>query len=258
MAFNLLNMFDKLDDIIYKPIELVTDWAKEPLRSFEHKRIQDAEEQKLIRDKDLLEKESEIKLKEKEKEFEFQIRKETEVIKILTEIEEWKKDEEFRRNKDISEAIIKFQQDLQKINRDAINCMGNMQLELREKAQKLVYEKTVSYKDLQRLATQEAMEDFKKINEEFKDDEFVREILGESIRLRLSNIINTAHNFLLELNKDIGLLNSNIDLLTKSGQNFIQEHLSNFNMLQGDLNLEQKSIKNKSSKYIDTSFKVSE
>ena len=34
----VLDMFDKLDDIIYKPVETVCDWIKEPLRAFEHRR----------------------------------------------------------------------------------------------------------------------------------------------------------------------------------------------------------------------------
>ena len=34
----ILDMFDKLDDIIYKPVETVCDWIKAPLNSFEHKR----------------------------------------------------------------------------------------------------------------------------------------------------------------------------------------------------------------------------
>lgn len=34
----VLDMFDKLDDIIYKPVETVCDWIKEPLRTFEHRR----------------------------------------------------------------------------------------------------------------------------------------------------------------------------------------------------------------------------
>ena len=33
MAF--FDMFDKLDDIIYEPIKLITDWAREPLKTRE-------------------------------------------------------------------------------------------------------------------------------------------------------------------------------------------------------------------------------
>ena len=45
-----LDMFDKLDDIIYKPIELITDWAGEPLRAREHKRKEQSADNELKRD----------------------------------------------------------------------------------------------------------------------------------------------------------------------------------------------------------------
>lgn len=41
MAF--LDMFDKIDDIIYKPVEAICDWTKEPLRKWEHERNMEAQ-----------------------------------------------------------------------------------------------------------------------------------------------------------------------------------------------------------------------
>ena len=32
---SVLDMFDKIDDIIYKPIETICEWTKEPLRRWE-------------------------------------------------------------------------------------------------------------------------------------------------------------------------------------------------------------------------------
>ena len=31
----MLDMFDKLDDIIYKPVETICDWIKEPMNALE-------------------------------------------------------------------------------------------------------------------------------------------------------------------------------------------------------------------------------
>ena len=39
----LFDMFDKLDDIIYKPIETCCEWTKEPLKRWKHEREQQAE-----------------------------------------------------------------------------------------------------------------------------------------------------------------------------------------------------------------------
>jgi len=68
-------MFDKLDDIIYKPIELVTDWAKEPLRRWEHKRNIEQERARI-------DAEIQNRIKEKEAEVDLVIKKKTEIRRI--------------------------------------------------------------------------------------------------------------------------------------------------------------------------------
>lgn len=222
---SFLNMFDKLDDIIYKPIEAITDWAKEPLKQWEHKR--DLEKQTA-----LLNAESENKIKENESRVNLAIKKETEIKRILAEIEEYKKDKEFERMKAVSEAIMKYQQELTKLNVNAINAIGHMQLDLREKAQALVYDKTIKYKELQDSAFREAAEDLKRIENDFSGNEIAKEILVKAVDKRLANIIDTAHNFLLELNADMKLLNQNISILADKGQIFIEHHLDKFHMIE--------------------------
>ncbi|MGI6446035.1 MAG: hypothetical protein ACOX2I_10075 [Candidatus Ozemobacteraceae bacterium] len=219
------DMFDKLDDIIYKPIEAITDWAKEPLKRWEHKR--DLEKQTA-----LINAESENRIKENEASVDLAIKQETEIKRILVEIDEYKKDKEFERMKAVSEAIMKYQQELTKLNVNAINAIGHMQLDLREKAQALVYDKTIKYKELQDSAFGEAAEDLKRIENDFSDNEIAKEILIKAVDKRLANIIDTAHNFLLELNADIKLLNQNISILADKGQIFIEQHLDKFHMIE--------------------------
>ena len=212
---SILKMFDKLDDIIYKPIETVTEWAKEPLRDKQHKR-------------DMAEKEKDATLAQEmaAHKLTLKIKKETEIIRVIAEIEELKKNEEFKRMKAVSEAIIKFQKELTQLNVDAINSIGNIQLGLRENAQKLVYERTIKYKELQDLAMQEAMRDLQKIDEIFGENEMSKKILINAVDKRLANIIDTAYSFLQELNTDIRKLNQNIDILVSNGDKFIKDHLS--------------------------------
>lgn len=219
------DMFDKLDDIIYKPIEAITDWAKEPLKRWEHKR--DLEKQTA-----LINAESENRIKENEANVDLAIKKETEIKRILAEIDEYKKDKEFERMKAVSEAIMKYQEELTKLNVNAINAIGHMQLDLREKAQCLVYDKTIKYKELQDSAFAEASEDLKRIENDFPNNEIARDILIKAVDKRLANIIDTAHNFLLELNADIKILNQNISILADKGQIFIEHHLDKFHMIE--------------------------
>jgi hypothetical protein len=280
MAFwsKLLGMFDKLDDIIYKPIELVTDWAEEPLRNWEHQRSKEREEHNLKleierqnlqhkleqerQNNDLQRKikeetektkiDAEIARLNKTHETELQIKKETEVVRIIAEIESLRKDQDFQRMKAVSEAIIKFQQELTHLNVDAISAIGNLQLDLREKAQKLVYEHTIKYKELQDQAMQDAMNDLIRIEKQFGENEMAKTILITAIDKRLANVIDTASYFLQELNSDIKSLNQNIDMLASSGQKFIERHLEQFHSL-GFSQEEIKQLKSSEPKLISYS-----
>lgn len=232
---SLWDKIGKLGEIITKPIDLLTDWGREPLRSREHNRSEASKDNELKRDIERRTAEmkisSEIGIKEKEAETDLAIKKETEVVRIIAEIEEWKKDQDFSRMKAVSETIMKYQQELTRLNVNAINAIGNMQLELRERAQNLVYEKTIKYKELQDIALREAAEELKKIETEFADNEAAKNILINAVDRRLSNIIDTAHNFLIELNSDIKLLNNKISLLSDNGQKFIERHLDQFHLI---------------------------
>lgn len=221
---SLVSFIPKLADIVLKPIELMTDWAREPLNRFEHARLMERDEAKIKA-------ESNYKMQENEHNINLQIKKETEVVRIIAEIEEFKKDQEFARMKAVSDAIMKYQVELTKLNIDAIQSLGSMQLELRERAHELVYSKTIKYKELQNQACLEAAEDLMKIEKDFSDNPIARDILVKAVDKRLSNIIETASNFLLELNADIRLLNQNISLLTEQGQRFIEGHLEKFHLI---------------------------
>lgn len=245
----LLSAIGKLGDIVMKPIELVTDWGREPLRKWDHERgIErerarlNAESQNKIREMEL---ESDIRAREKELEVNISIKKETEIKRIFIELEELKKDKELQRMVAVSEAIMKYQQELTKLNVNAINAIGNMQLDLREKAQQLVYDKTIKYKALQDQAIDEAANDLQRIDNDFSGNEVAKDILIRAVDKRLANIIDTAHNFLLELNADIKLLNQSINLLTEHGQTFIESHLEKFHVIESATDA-VKQIENKS------------
>ena len=231
----LLNIVGKLGNILVKPIEVLTDWAQEPLRRWEYNRKELSADNELRRTIELKTAEhrifSDIQMRQKEHEVNLNIKKETEVAKIFFEIEELKKDKQFKRMKDVSEAIISFQKELTKLNVDAITAIGEMQLDLREKAQNMVYEKTLRYKNLQKEAFNEAANELKQIEADFEGNDDAKAILQKAIELRLCNLINTAHNFLLELNNDIKQLNNSISLLAENGQKFIESHLGQFHLI---------------------------
>nr|WP_312058995.1 hypothetical protein [Fervidobacterium pennivorans] len=262
-----MKLIDKLGNIIYTPIELLTDLAKEPLKRWEHKRsIEriDAEAQARIKEKNAevdliikkertlaeieefkkdkeLEREkaridaeaqarAQARIKEKNAEVDLMIKKE----RALAEIEEFKKDKELERMKAVSEAIMKYQDQLTRLNVNAINAIGHMQLDLRERAQQLVCEKSIIYIKMQKKAFEEAENDLKRIEKDFHENDRAREILMNAVGKRLVNIIDTATKFLIELNEDIKKLNHSISLLAEQGQIFIEHHLKKFHVIEGD------------------------
>lgn len=232
---SFLTFFDKLDDIIYEPIKLVTDWAREPLKERENRR-------QMTRDQHSVQVESDAKMKQashaanldmaqKKLDADLEIKRKTDVQRILVEIDELRKDKELVRMKAVSDAIMQYQEHLTRLNVNAINAIGCMQLDLREKAQNLVYEKTIKYKELQDSAHLQAVSEVERIEERFSGNEAAKMILYKSVDIRLANIISTAQNFLLELNNDIAVLNKSINLLTERGQTFIEDHLSQFHVV---------------------------
>jgi hypothetical protein len=231
----MLDIFGKLDDIIYEPIKLITDWAREPLNGREHRRSIEAHARKTTAESEARMQEAShfanIEDRHKRVDSDLEVKKKTEVQRILSEIEEIKKDKDFARMKAVSEAIMQYQQHLTRLNVNAINAIGHMQLELREKAQHLVYDKTIKYKELQDSAHSRAFEEIQRIEKDFSGNEAAKNILYKSVDARLANIITTAQNFLIELNNDITVLNKSINLLTERGQSFIEDHLGKFHVV---------------------------
>ncbi|MCM5247908.1 hypothetical protein MMS78_27775, partial [Escherichia coli] len=87
-------------------------------------------------------------------------------------------------------AIARYKEQLTKLNIEVINSIGNMQLDLKERAQKFVYEKAVQYKRLQDEATEEAMNDLIRIEEKFGDNERAKDILIRAVDTKMGNVID--------------------------------------------------------------------
>lgn len=223
-----------LIDCVNKPIDALCEWVTEPLESRRHNRSESARASVHQREVELQESrikaESEAKIREKEAEVEHEVKRVKEIQQAIAEIDEWKKDKEFERMKKTTEAIMSYQEQLTKLNVNAINAIGHMQLELRERAQSLVYEKTIQYKELQDLAMQDAIADLQRIEDQFADNDRAKDILTSAVDKKLANVIDTAQNFLLELNRDIKSLNEGINLLADKGQSFIENHLDHFHI----------------------------
>jgi hypothetical protein len=200
-----MGFFSALGGILSAGSGLVNNWSK---RS-EHKRQEAA----------------------KDRELERHITRETEIVRIITEIEQLKKDKEFERMKAVSDAMIKYQTELTRINVEAVEAIGLMRIELQRKAYDLINEKTEQYNELQQMAIQQAEDQFQRIDDNSTMSESSKNVLRGAVDKKLAGIIDNATRFLEQLNDDMRLISKDINLITTSGQDFIQRHLEQFQLI---------------------------
>jgi hypothetical protein len=229
VATGLGPAFAKLSDVLLSPVKMMCRWAEEPLRKAEHIR------QEQIKDKDVqrdIERQvgvgkalSNQKMVEEEHSTKMHIKRETEIVRLLVEIEEFKKEKEFERMKSVSDAIMEYQRELVKINIEVVDAIGSMRIELQRKAYDLIHEKSIQFDDFQGRAIQQAQDQLNQIDISSTMSDSTRRILTNGVEKRLTTVIEGAVRFIEQLNMDMQLISKDINLITLSGQDFIERHL---------------------------------
>jgi hypothetical protein len=214
----------KLGDVLTSPVNMLCDWAREPLNRYEHSRTEKTKDADVQRE---ITRQVGVELALSDQ----RIKEETEIVRIITEIEMLKKDKEFERMKAISDAMMEYQKELTRINVEAVEAIGNMRIELQRKAYELIHEKTQQYNELQEKALQQAADQLERIDSNPNMSEASRNIMMSAIDKKLAGIVDNATRFLAQLNDDMQLISKDINLITTSGQNFIQRHLEQFQVI---------------------------
>jgi HPt (histidine-containing phosphotransfer) domain-containing protein len=216
----LFSMFDKLDDIVYEPVNTMTNWMEEPLRQKEHNR-----------EKDLRRQQSELLQKEKDREVERDIRRETGIAETLVELEEMKKDAEVERQKEVARAAQEYQKTLMRINTDAVRELGEMHIELREKAENMISEMTKRYNKMQKEAIEESGKQLKEIEEDFGGNDRMMEIMTSAVEKKMANVIDNADRFIKRLHDSLEEIHGNLNVLTEEGHRYVLENAQQFRAL---------------------------
>lgn len=258
---SILDMFDKIDDIVYKPIETICEWTKEPLRKWEHKRESESIACSNNHEKEMLElkainerkkqsqeaqiemdkKRFEQKLSEQEaqgemdrrrfeqelseqerrsitEDFQERARIEADIRRWNAEIDEFILEQEDERRDRLVDCIKRYQTDLAKVAIDIAKNIGMMSLELREKANNMVFEQTQKYKELQSEAKKQSMLELKEAKDEFFEvDRDTYLMLVSNILDERRSAVEMADKFINELSEDIKRLNKSIDITTQIG-----------------------------------------
>ena len=223
MAF--LNMLDKVDDFFYKPMETICNWLEEPLKHFAHNRSMTEEEKK-------------HELERIDREHAAQL--ESDMKKLDFELEELRKDKVIERNKATLETIKKYKADMAKLSVEIVNTIGNMTLDLRERANNFVQDNVKRYKELQDDAITKADKRLEEIEIKYPEGSKSKEIMQDAVAKQMNSIIDRADNFMNTLNDDLKKITSMIDDITlnldKSVENVLHSNMSNTPALDGNGN----------------------
>lgn len=210
MAF--LNMLDKVDDFFYKPMETICNWLEEPLKHFAHNRSMTEEEKK-------------HELERIDREHAAQLELDMEKAKL--ELEELRKDKDFKRNKELAEVILNFNEDMANICAKIKNDIGNMTLEMRDKATKSLEENTTRFKKLMKEAQLEAAEEFKQIDNDFSQESEAYKILSDGISTQLKTNLEHCRSILEKISDDYANVLGILDSVTKDLQGNVNAILTN-------------------------------
>ena len=159
----LFGMFDRLDDIVYEPVHLLCDALRQPLRQIE-----------INNERKKMELESSLEQNNKafEEKLKLEINREnmllrTDERKINAQIDKMLDDADFERQERMVEAIKRYQIDLGEVSVSIGDSIGKMSLELRKKAQDMVLEQTLKYKEIQEQAMDDSMKRLEMVQEKF-------------------------------------------------------------------------------------------
>lgn len=218
----LFDMLDKLDDIVYEPIRVVCDYLREPIKAVDSHIEVKKERKKADIENSRKQLEVDIEIQKTDANIELDAKRR----RLNAEIDDMIAENELKRNTAIVEAIKQYQIDLSQAVNECIYQIGNMSLELRERANNLVIEKTKEYTELQDKSKADAKKELKEINEMFADNERVRIKMEDAVIDQMTNMITTANSFIKELSEDMKRLNTNIDTLITKGQDLVSGYLS--------------------------------
>jgi hypothetical protein len=132
--------------------------------------------------------------------------------------------------KSVSDAMMEYQKELTRINVEAVQTIGSMRIDLQKKAYDLIHQQTIQYSELQERALLQAQTQLERIDSS-NISESSKAILSKGVDETLASIIRNASRFLDQLSADISLINKDINLITASGQDFIQRHLEEFKLI---------------------------
>lgn len=222
----ILDMFDKIDDIVYKPIETICEWTKEPLKYFQNKRDEKAKDQEIEREID-----------KKTAEADIEAEKERKQAILNADIRKWDEklndlicSNEIKRNKKRLDMITEYRRSMIEDAQNIADNLSRMEMALVEDAHNLVLAITEKYKLLQNKAMSQCDQQLKFIEEAYANNERVKIRREDHVLNQVDDIIKVSQMFIEQLNIDIKSINEGNKVRVDESTKRIDEIMRKFNV----------------------------
>ena len=144
---------------------------------------------------------------------------------------------EIERKSLVMEAIANYQRTMAECTVSIGNSIGNMSIELRERATALVEDKQKQYSALQDAAMDKATAQLEKIYEKFPEESRARSIMENAVEKQLNNIIETSDRFMRTIDEDFSKMMDSVQRIAEGTMNNAGQYISpsfvNHTMIQG-------------------------
>lgn len=194
-----LEMFDKVDDIVYEPVKAICDGFKQPLRQLDA-----ATERKKME----LNHKLEMEMKQ------LGVDLEAERGRKKAELIQWEKDADFARQKETLEAIEEYQKNMGTTAVEIGNAIGSMSIELQAKAQDMIVEKTKLFREQQIEALHDATQGIKDIEEIYPEDSELKKEIIQPYTEMMNNVVRETNAFVMDIKDSMKKLSDNINIIT--------------------------------------------
>ena len=157
--------------------------------------------------------------------------------KFNAELDDMIARKEIERGSLVAKAIADYQKTMAECTISIGNSLGNMNIELRERATALVEDKQRQYSALQDAAMDKAAAQLEKIYEKFPTESRARSIMENAVEKQLNNIIDTSARFMQTIDSDFSKMMDSVQRITENTMNnagqYISPAFANNAMLRG-------------------------
>ncbi|MBR4903889.1 MAG: hypothetical protein IKZ53_04395 [Selenomonadaceae bacterium] len=162
----------------------------------------------------------------RQEEAEFMQKLELDRQKFNAELDDMIADKEIERSKKILDAIKEYQITMAESSKSINESLGKMTIELRRQAHDLMEEKKKTYQQMQKDATNNAMEQLKIIRSEFPESSMEYQIMGEAVRAQLVGIVESSNSFMKMIDADFAKMTDNLDMISRNAAENTNQYIS--------------------------------